>query len=97
MSPNRTQAYRRVMHTLDELGPSKLQPAEQDRIRLAADNLVFSSDLSTDAEATQALADVQELCDSLVGSGRWEQITAARLVSDLRGCGPELEPELQAA
>jgi hypothetical protein len=97
MSPNRTQAYRRVMLTLDELGPSKLQPAEQERIRLAADNLVFSSDLMTDAEATQALSDVKELCDVLVGSGRWEQVTADRLVDDLRGCGPELEPELKAA
>jgi hypothetical protein len=97
MSPNRTQAYRRVMHTLDELGPSKLQPAEQDRVRLAADSLVFSSDLTTDAEATEALADVQELCDRLVDSGRWEQITASRLVSDLRECGPELEPALRAA
>jgi hypothetical protein len=97
MSPNRTQAYRRVMHTLDELGPSKLQPVEQDRIRLAADNLVFSSDLTTDAEAAQALADVQELCDALVQSGRWEPVTAARLVSDVRECGPELQPELRAA
>jgi hypothetical protein len=97
MSPNRTQAYRRVMHTLSELGPSKLQPAEQERIRLAADNLVFSSDLTTDAEALQALADVRELCDALVDSGRWEQITAARLVSDLSECGPELQPELRAA
>lgn len=97
MSPNRTQAYRRVMHTLDELGPSKLQPAEQDRIRLAADNLVFSSALATDAEAMRALADVEALSDALIESGRWEQITAARLVADLRGCGPELEPELKAA
>jgi len=97
MSPNRTQAYRRVMHTLDELGPSKLQPAEQDRIRLAADNLVFSSDLRADSEASRGLADVEELCDALVSSGRWEQITAARLSADLRGCGPELTPELKAA
>jgi hypothetical protein len=97
MSPNRTQAYRRVMLTLDELGPSKLQPAEQDRIRLAADNLVFSADLITDGEAIQALSDVQELCDKLVDSGRWEQVTANRLVEDLRSCGPELEPELKAA
>lgn len=97
MSPNRTQAYRRVMHTLDELGPSKLQPAEQDRIRLAADNLVFSSALATDAEAMQALADVEALSDALIESGRWERITAARLVADLRSCGPELAAELKAA
>lgn len=97
MSPNRTQAYRRVMHTLDELGPSKLQAAEQERIRLAADSLIFSSDLTSDPEAQRAIADVEELGDALVASGRWEPVTAARLVSDVRGCGPELEPALEAA
>lgn len=97
MSPNRTQAYRRVIHTLDELGPSKLQPAEQDRVRLAADNLIFSSDLTTDAAALAALEDIHSLCDLLVESGRWEPITAARLADDLRQCGPVPVRELEAA
>ena len=43
MSPMQTQAYRRVMHTLAELGPAKLLAGEQERIRLAADNLIFSA------------------------------------------------------
>ena len=30
MSPNRTEAYRRVIDTLRELGPSKLLNEEQD-------------------------------------------------------------------
>jgi hypothetical protein len=97
MSPTRTQAYRRVMHTLAELGPAKLLPAEQDRIRVAADNLIFSADLAEDMEALEALDDIESLCGILVQSGRWEQTTATRLADDVRGCGPELEPELKAA
>ena len=47
MSPERSNAYRRVMKTLDDLGPSKLLETEQQRIRYAADNLIFAGDLST--------------------------------------------------
>ena len=64
MSPERSNAYQRVMHTLDELGPSKLQSGEQDRVRYAADNLIFASSLA--GEASLALADALELCTSLV-------------------------------
>jgi hypothetical protein len=96
MSPERTHAYRRVINTLNELGPSKLLDGEQDRIRLAADNLIFSSDLLED-EARNALEDAQSLCEALVESGRWEQVTANRLAHDLYECGPGLPAELQAA
>ena len=88
MSPERTQAYRRVTHTLDELGPSKLLDDEQDRIRHAADNLIFSSDLGGDGAAREALHDVEQLCTALVDSGRWEAVTAERLERDVRACGP---------
>ena len=88
MSPERTQAYRRVMHTLDELGPSKLLSDEQDRIRHAADNLIFSSGLGEDDAAQEALRDIEELCAALVESGRWESVTADQLERDLRSCGP---------
>ena len=97
MSPERTQAYGRVMHTLNELGPSKLLNEEQDRIREAADALIFASDLIADPEALEAIADVESLCASLVQSGRWTEITAARLVKDMRECGPAPVPERQAA
>jgi hypothetical protein len=90
MSPERSNAYQRVMHTLDELGPSKLQSGEQDRIRYAADNLIFASDLQ--GEASLALSDAVELCTSLVDSGRWERVTADRLAADISACGPGLEP-----
>ncbi|HWF35738.1 MAG TPA: hypothetical protein VG295_10195 [Solirubrobacteraceae bacterium] len=103
MSPERTHAYRRVMQTLNELGPSKLLDGEQDRIRAAADNLIFSSDLAGDVAAQEALDDIERLCRALVTSGRWEQVTAGRLAHDLFGCGPgdpaaqEAEAELKAA
>jgi len=97
MSPERTIAYRRVLETLADLGPSKLQNTEQDRIRFAADSLIFSSDLYSDDSARDALADTEQLCRSLVESGRWEQVTAERLADDVRCCGPSVEFELKAA
>ena len=97
MSPERTQAYGRVMHTLNELGPSKLLTEEQDRIREAADSLIFAAEFIADPSATEALQDAESLCTSLVQSGRWTEITAARLLKDLRECGPEAVPARQAA
>lgn len=97
MSPERTSAYRRVIKTLDDLGPSKLWEGEQDRIRDAADTLIFSSDLSADAAARDALGDVDRLCRDLVASGRWQETTAAQLADDVRDCGPETAPVLRAA
>ena len=97
MSPERTQAYRRVMQTLDELGPSKLLSEEQDRVRQAADNLIFSSDVESAGSAREALRDTGALCRALVDSGRWEVVTAQRLADDLRACGPPAESELRAA
>lgn len=95
MNHQRTQAYRRVLHTLEELGPSKLQPGEQERIRTAADTLLFSTDLAGDAQL--ALEDIAILRRTLVESGRWEPATADRLTDDLRQCGPDSEPGREAA
>jgi hypothetical protein len=97
MSPERTLAYRRVINILTDLGPSKLLGGEQDRIRLAADNLIFSSDLLEDLAAREALEDAESLCRALVESGRWEQVTATRLATDLHECGPGRTAELRAA
>jgi hypothetical protein len=97
MSPERANAYRRVMHTLSELGPSKLLDGEQERIRAAADSLIFSSDVVEDIAAQEALDDVERLCRALVESGRWEQVTAGRLAGDLFACGPQRSAELKAA
>jgi hypothetical protein len=97
MSPDRANAYQRVLRALDELGPSKLQPNEQERIRYAADSLIFCPDLLEDDATRDSLEDTELLFEVLVESGRWERVTADKLVDDLRGCGPELPIELQAA
>src|SRR5437870_4822776 len=97
MSPERSNAYRRVMNTLDDIGPTKLLDHEQQRIRYAADNLIFSTDLATDGDAREALADVEALSRTLVESGRWEQVSASRLLDDIAQCGPASPAILQAA
>jgi hypothetical protein len=85
MNTERTQAYGRVIKTLEDLGPAKLQPAEQDRIREAADTLIFAADLD---EARAALADIDALAEHLVATGRWTDERAEQLVRDLLACGP---------
>ena len=85
MTSDRTQAYGRVVKTLEDLGPAKLQPAEQDRIREAADTLIFAADLD---EARSTLADLEALVEHLVASGRGTAERAEQLASDLLACGP---------
>jgi hypothetical protein len=86
------------MQTVNELGPSKLLCDEQDRIRHAADSLIFSQVLADDHAAQDALSDVDRLCRVLVDSGRWEQAAAMRLAHDVSGCGPPPpRQELEAA
>jgi len=85
MNSERTQAYGRIVKTLEELGPTKLQPAEQDRVRDAADTLIFAADLD---EARNAMADADALAEHLVVSDRWSEERARQLVDDLLACGP---------
>ena len=85
MNSERTQAYGRVVKTLEDLGPAKLQPAEQARVREAADTLIFAADLD---DARAAMADVDSLAEHLVASDRWSEERARQLVDDLLACGP---------
>lgn len=85
MTSDRTQAYGRVVKTLEEIGPAKLQPAEQERIREAADTLIFAAEPD---EARPALADVETLAAHLVASDRWTAERADELLRDLEACGP---------
>ena len=85
MNSERTQAYGRVVKTLDEIGPTKLQPAEQARVREAADTLIFAADLD---DARAAMTDVESLAEHLVASDRWSEERAKQLVDDLLACGP---------
>jgi hypothetical protein len=86
LTSERTQAYARVIRTLDELGPTKLQPGEQQRIREAADTLIFSETIDAAERAT--IADVEALLDHLVESGRWRGERAEEVRADVFGCGP---------
>lgn len=97
MTADRSQAYGRVVRTVGEIGPSKLPPVERDRIRAAADLLLFARDLSADDEGRDALLDVDGLCRHLADSGRWEPTTADRLAHDLFACAPWPQPAELAA
>jgi hypothetical protein len=97
MNPERAHAYGRVIQILTELGPAKLQPDEQERIRYTADSLVLCADLFADDPARDSLEDTELLCEVLVQSGRWERATADELVAELRACGPELPLDLSQA
>ena len=85
MNTERTQAYGRVVKTLDDVGPAKLQRAELQRVRDAADTLIFAFDLD---EARAALEDIDALTEHLVESGRWSDERAQQLVDDILACGP---------
>jgi hypothetical protein len=85
MTSERTHAYGRVVKTLDDLGPTKLQPGELERVRDAADTLIFAA---TPEEVSPALEDVTALAEHLVSSGRWTEERAEELLRDLEACGP---------
>lgn len=82
MDSERSAAYGRVIKTLDDVGPTKLQPDEQATIRTAADALLFEGD------AYDELAAVEDLAQSLVDSERWSAERARELVDDVAACGP---------
>lgn len=91
MTSERSQAYGRVMRTLDDVGPAKLLDSERERIRHAADTLFFAEDLGVDAEARDAVSDMTALARHLVDSERWLDESARRLLEDVMACGP-LQP-----
>jgi hypothetical protein len=90
MTSERAQAYGRVTSTLADVGPTKLQPAEQDLLREAADTLLFCEDVTADPAAQEALDKVDELLDSLVESGRWTAERAEKLRADIEASGPTI-------
>lgn len=85
MNTERTQAYGRVVKTLDDLGPTKLQADEIDRIREAADTLIFAA---TPEEVRPVIEDVRALTEHLVAVERWSDERAEQLLRDLEDCGP---------
>ena len=91
MTSERSQAYGRVMRTIEAVGDAKLHESEKARLRAAADTLFFAEDLSVDAGAREAVSDVTALARNLVESDRWLDDTARALLTDVLACGP-LEP-----
>jgi hypothetical protein len=89
MTNERTQAYGRVVQTLAELGPTKLLPSEQARIRDAADNLIFAATLE---ETRESLRDMGALAEHLLNSGRWLEERVDTLIADILACGPSAVP-----
>jgi chemotaxis regulatin CheY-phosphate phosphatase CheZ len=92
MTTNRARAYGRVMTLIDELGAAKLHPGEQQAIRDAADALLFSMDVASDAEAKEALDRLDDVVDRLVAAERLTEETADALLDAVEACGPQTEP-----
>jgi hypothetical protein len=88
MTSERVRAYGEVIRILNDLGPSKLMPSEQERVRTAADDLLFCEELLTDEAAQDAVADIEALGRDLTESGRWSRTLSRRLVSATLACGP---------
>ena len=86
MTSERSQAYGRVMRTLEDIGPAKLHDLERQRIRNAADALLFAD--SDDSGALDAMADVEHLARHLAESDRWTADRARQLADDVAACGP---------
>jgi hypothetical protein len=81
MDTDRSKAYGRVVKTIDDLGPGKLSPSEQQVIRTAADALLF------DGDAYDELSAVEDLAQQLVDAGRLSSERARQLVDDVAACG----------
>ena len=81
MDNARSQAYGRVVKTLEQLGNVKLTAGEAQIIRTAADALFFEGD------GYDELAAVEDLAQHLVESDRWLPERARKLVDDVAACG----------
>ena len=87
MNSERAQAYGRVVKTLDDMAAAKLQTSEEQRIRDAADTLLFCE--SPDAPgAREAMEDVGALTGHLISTQRWTEERARALADDVAACGP---------
>ena len=88
MTPERSQAYGRLMKIVSAAGEGALEPAEQEILREAADALFFCEDLALDEDARESLSRVSDLAGQLVGAERWDPELAERVMEDLEACGP---------
>jgi hypothetical protein len=96
MTSMRVVAYRRVMKTLQGIGPPTLWAAEQERVREAADSLLFCRDLD-EPDVRHALAAVAALTDDLIDAERWTPRRAKQLLDDIWACGPDVAADVPMA
>ncbi len=82
MDNARSQAYGRVVKTLEQIGNVKLTSDEAQTIRNAADALFF------DGDGYDELAAVEDLIQQLVDADRWTAESGHKLVDDVAACGP---------
>ena len=87
MRAERSAAYGRVMRAMRDEGDHRLEPAEQDTVREAADALLFADDPLGDPDACGAVQRVEALAAKLTETGRWPAERADALVGDVVGCG----------
>jgi hypothetical protein len=95
MNAERAQAYGRVMKTLNDMGPAKLQPRERELVREAADAMLFAEDAQQDAHALMAMRALSEMAENLIESERWMFESADRLLRDVEDCGPAAPAEVE--
>jgi hypothetical protein len=88
VTSRRAEAYGRVIRILGGPDGEELRPEEVERIRMAADSLLFCEDVELDSDARDAADEIADLAVELVESGRWDEDTAEALVSDVLACGP---------
>jgi hypothetical protein len=88
VTSRRAEAYGRVVRILEGPDGKELRSDELERIREAADSLVFCEDVDLDPDARDAADVIADLAVEQVESGRWDEDTAESLVSDVLACGP---------
>lgn len=88
VTPERAEAYGRIMRIVSAEGAERLDPEEQSLLREAADSLFFTEDVGADPEARDALAMANDLAGNLVGAERWSPDYAEQVLQDLEACGP---------
>jgi hypothetical protein len=92
MTNERSLAYGRVIKLLEDVGPAKLHDLERQRIRHAADALLFAT--PNDPGGLDELTAVEQLLRQLVDSGRWTTQRANELSDEVAACGPAWIGEL---
>jgi hypothetical protein len=97
MTAERAEAYGRVMKTLADMGPAKLQPRERDLVREAADAMLFWDGYDDYPEARMAFVELELMLERLIESDRWLSTAVDRLMRDVEECGPRTPVEALAA